>query len=158
MSNLYVKTKRQGTSWDPDFKEPFVKDLQAVLERMTHVNRVDNKEVFMLCLAIGFEAELKRDVPPRRTDAVRLSYLKDEDLALFRSIALSDSQNPDVLLNEDSVYDIVEQYAAGGLMILAEKIQKDANFADWLTQKLYVTTESYVTQGNATKSGKVVKK
>jgi hypothetical protein len=119
---------------------------------------VDNKEVFMLCLAIGFEAGLKRPVPPRRTDAVRLSYLKDEDLALFRSIALSDSQNPDVLLNEDSVYDIVEQYAAGGLMILAEKIQKDANFADWLTQKLYTTTESYVTQGNATKSGKAVKK
>ena len=42
-----------------------------------------------------------------------------------------------VLLNEDKVYDIVEQFAAGGLEILSIQIKTQVNFETYLSKLLY---------------------
>jgi hypothetical protein len=47
-----------------------------------------------------------------------------------------------VLQDEDAVYDIVEQYAAGGLMILANEIAQQKDFGGWLSAKLYTQSKN----------------
>ena len=127
MTDTLIKTKRTALSWDQEFK-PVVKDLQEYLERMTGANSVTNTELFMLCLAVGFEMNKTRPVPPKKSDAVRISYLKEPHLAIMKSVALTHSQDHMILMNEDQIYDVVEQYAAGGLEILAVEMKNQVNF------------------------------
>jgi hypothetical protein len=136
MTDTLIKTKRTALSWDQEFK-PVVKDLQEYLERMTGANSVTNTELFMLCLAVGFEMNKTRPVPPKKSDAVRISYLKEPHLAIMRSVALSHSQDHMILMNEDQIYDVVEQYAAGGLEILAVEMKNQVNFPVYLVKFLH---------------------
>jgi hypothetical protein len=91
----------------------------------------------MLCLGIGYEAKQKRPTPPRKTDAIRLESIKEQTMATWRAIALADSGDPTILMDEDRVFDIIEQYAAAGLMILSIEMKERADFAGWLSVKLY---------------------
>ncbi len=144
MTETLIKTKRTALSWDPEFK-PIVKDLEEYLERMTGANGVSNTDLFMLCLAVGFEMNKVREVPPRKSDAVRISYLKEPHLAIMKSVALSQTQNHLILMNEDKVYDIVEQFAAGGLEILAIQMQTQVNFETYLSKLLYESIKKFNT-------------
>jgi hypothetical protein len=136
MTDTLIKTKRTALSWDQEFK-PVVKDLQEYLERMTGANSVTNTELFMLCLAVGFEMNKTRPVPPKKSDAVRISYLKEPHLAIMKSVALTHSQDHMILMNEDQIYDVVEQYAAGGLEILAVEMKNQVNFPAYLVKFLH---------------------
>ena len=79
-----AKTKRTALTWDQEFK-PRVKDLEDYLSRTTGSNSVSNADLFMLCLAIGFDSGKMRPVPSRKSDAVRVSYLKEHHLAIMKS-------------------------------------------------------------------------
>ena len=136
MTDTLIKTKRTALSWDQEFK-PVVKDLEEYLKRMTGENSVTNTELFMLCLAVGFEMNKTRPVPPTKSDAVRISYLKEPHLAVMRSVALTHSQDHMILMNEDQIYDVVEQYAAGGLEILAVEMKNQVNFPAYLVKFLH---------------------
>lgn len=136
MTDTLIKTKRTALSWDQEFK-PVVKDLEEYLKRMTGENSVTNTELFMLCLAVGFEMNKTRPVPPKKSDAVRISYLKEPHLAVMRSVALTHSQDHMILMNEDQIYDVVEQYAAGGLEILAVEMKNQVNFPAYLVKFLH---------------------
>ncbi len=136
MTNSLIKTKRTALSWDQEFK-PIVRDLEEYLERMTGASSISNTDLFMLCLAVGFEMKKIRPIPPRKSDAVRISYLKDAHLAIMKSVALSHTKDHMILLNEDLFYDIVEQYAAGGLEILAVEIKNQINFQAFLIKMLH---------------------
>jgi hypothetical protein len=136
MTDTLIKTKRTALSWDQEFK-PVVKDLEEYLKRMTGENSVTNTELFMLCLAVGFDMNKTRPVPPRKSDAVRISYLKEPHLAIMKSVALTHSQNHMILMNEDEIYDVVEQYAAGGLEILAVEMKNQINFPAYLVKFLH---------------------
>jgi hypothetical protein len=141
MTSAIKKTKRLALSWDQEFKEPTLDDLKYHLTKNTEKNRISNLELFMLCLGIGFEAKQKRQTPPRKTDAVRLADIKDKTIAIWQAIAVSDTGGPEVLLDEDQVYDIIEQYAAAGLMILSFEMKNQPDFAGWLSSKLYKHSE-----------------
>jgi len=136
MSNAYKKTKRLALSWDQEFKDNR-NDILYHLKKNTEKDRVSSLDLFMLCLGIGFEAKQKRPTPPRKTDAIRLETIKEQTLATWRAIALADTEDPTVLMDEDRVFDIVEQYAAAGLMILSIELKERADFAGWLSAKLY---------------------
>ena len=125
MSESIKKTKRLGLSWDEDFK-PRLDDLKFYLQKNTEKNRI---------------AKQKRPTPPRKTDAVRLADIKEKTLAIWQAIALAETKNPAVLLDEDAMYDIIEQYAAGGLMILSAEMDSQLDFAGWLSAKLYKQAE-----------------
>jgi|LakMenEpi03Aug12_release.lakeMendotaPanAssembly.Ray.scaffolds.fasta_scaffold1394767_1 hypothetical protein len=140
MTNVIKKTKRLALSWDQDFKTN-LGDLEFHLKKNTEKNRISNLDLFMLCLGIGFEAKQKRPTPPRKTDAVRLADIKEKTIAIWQAIAVSDTGNPEVLLDEDLVFDIIEQYAAGGLMILSVEMENRPDFAGWLSGKLYKQSE-----------------
>jgi hypothetical protein len=141
VTSMIKKTKRLGLSWDSDFQS-HLGDLEFHLKKNTEKNRISNLDLFMLCLGIGFEAKQKRPTPPRKTDAVRLADIKEKTLAIWQAIAVSDTGNPEVLLDEDLVFDIIEQYAAGGLMILSVEMENRPDFAGWLSGKLYKQSEA----------------
>ena len=63
-------------------------------------------------------------------------------MAVIKSIAIADTKGYLVLQDEDAVYDIVEQYAAGGLMILANEIAQQKDFGGWLSAKLYTQSKN----------------
>lgn len=140
MTNSVKKTRRLALSWDQDFK-PRLDDLEFHLKKNTEKNRISNLDLFMLCLGIGFEAKQKRPVPPRKTDAVRLADIKEKTLSIWQAIAVADSGKPEILLDEDLVFDTIEQFAAGGLMILAVEMDNRPDFAGWLSGKLYKQSE-----------------
>jgi len=140
MTDAVKRTKRLGLSWDEDFK-PRLEDLKFFLQKNTEKNRISNLDLFMICLGIGFDSKQKRPTPPRRTDAVRLADIKEKTLAIWQAIAISDSGDAAVLLDEDKLYDIIEQYAAGGLMILSSEMDNQPDFAGWLSAKLYKQSE-----------------
>jgi hypothetical protein len=137
MSQDTRKTTRTALSWDQEFKEPGVKDLRAMLLQMSNAKTVGNIEIFRLCLAIGYESGVKRPVPPRASDAVRIGDLKETDSALFRIIAIDEEKNGEILLDENKIYDVVEQYAAQGLLILCQEMARQPSFADWLNSRLF---------------------
>ena len=137
MSGSVKVSKRSALTWDPEFR-PRVKDLEEHLGRFTRGGMtIANKTVFMLCLAVGFELKKTRPRPPRRSDAVVLSYLNDQDKALMSSMALAHSGNHTVLLDEDLVYDIIEEYAAGGLEVLVTQMDAGLDFSNYLTKLLF---------------------
>lgn len=130
-------TKRSALTWDNEFRLR-VKDLEEHLGRFTKEGvAITNKTVFMLCLAVGFEMKKTRPRPPRRSDAVVLSYLNDQDRALIASVALAATQDHTVLLDEDKVYDIIEEYAAGGLEVLVTQMDTGPDFVNYLTKMLF---------------------
>lgn len=141
MTSAIKKTKRLALSWDQEFKSPTLDDLEYHLKKNTEKNRISNLDLFMLCLGIGFEAKQKRPIPPRKTDAVRLADIKEKTMAIWQAIAVSDIGSPEVLLDEDQVFDIIEQYAAAGLMILSAEMKIQPDFAGWLSSKLYKHSE-----------------
>jgi hypothetical protein len=55
----------------------------------------------------------------------------------MKSVALTHSQDHMILMNEDQIYDVVEQYAAGGLEILAVEMKNQVNFPAYLVKFLH---------------------
>jgi hypothetical protein len=139
MSGNVKVSKRSALTWDPEFRLR-VKDLEEHLERLTKGGMsIANKTVFMLCLAVGFEMQKTRPRPPRRSDAVVLSYLNDQDKALMSAIALAHTKDHTVLMDEDKVFDIIEEYAAGGLEVLVTQMETGPDFNNYLTKLLFTS-------------------
>lgn len=130
------RSKRQGFSWDQEFK-PTVEHLRVDLKGWGNRGEdPSSAELFLLCLALGFSTGTLRDVPARKTDGPRIDYFQPEQMALIKAVALSEAEAADILIDEDRVYDIVERYAAGGLMLLTQARDSQPNFKDWLRGKL----------------------
>jgi hypothetical protein len=129
-------TKRQGFTWDQEYKD-FVDTLKSELKGFSSSGETPSStEIFMLCLAIGFASGVKRDVPVRKTDGPRLSFIQPEQMALIKAVGLAEAEEADALIDEDSIYDIAEQYASGGLMLLSDAYKTNPNYRDWLRSKL----------------------
>ncbi len=130
-------THRTGFTWDREF-EGRRKDIEDQLIRMVgSKNSIGNKEVFMLCLAVGYHFQKTRPRPPRATDAVRMSAVNPHEFAVMKTIALAKTEDYRVLLDEDRMYDIVEEYAAGGLELLVTQMDSGIDFQNFLTKLLF---------------------
>jgi len=144
MSTSIKPSKRSATSWDVEFK-PKVADLKEYLIRLTGMSKAGNRDIFMLCLGVGFKMQRTRPRPPKNSDAVILKYYTDADRALMRSVALSHTKDHLVMLDEDKVFDIAEEYAAGGLEVLATEMSNQEDFVEYLTKLFYVNLKSIAT-------------
>jgi hypothetical protein len=144
--SVLKKAKRVALSWDQDFK-PRIQDLSDAVQKITG-DSPSNKSLFMICLGIGFTENVKRDVPPRKSDAVRLEFLKSEDVAVLKSVALAQTRDFEVLLDEDAVYDIVESFAAGGLEFLAKELDSQVNFQSWLSRRFHSNLKLFAESKN----------
>jgi hypothetical protein len=135
------KTKRRGFTWDAEFKD-YVAKVRDSLKEHGSVE-MGNKELFFLCVAIGIKEQVKRPVPARKTDSARLEDLRDEDFALLKAMVISEVQDFQILLEEDGIYNLVEEYAAGGLAFLASEYDRSADFRNDLVTDFYGVILAY---------------
>ena len=96
---------------------------KAVEENIINFKNKNQKEQFLLAMAIGFENDQKHELKTR--DGFFFSnYLGSEDKTLINALAIHVHGSSDVLANEKEVFEIAEQYASAGIRILADSVDK----------------------------------
>lgn len=109
----------------------------SVSERNTEVfNRLKqelggltNKQAFFIAMGWGLRHGVKTELVKRTGNGVRLEYLKSEDEALLAALQLAATQDPYALTDVEQRLDLAEQYAEGGLLLLAEMFDEPGSFA-----------------------------
>lgn len=132
--NSALQSRRTGLTWDQEAKGR-VDEIKSALS--SEGVQLSNRQLFLLCLGIGWRDKLNPGVPPRKTDSARLETLKEPDYALFNAIAMQDRGSFEVLQERDKVLDIVEGYAAGGLRKLADMLDSSHGFASELVGEIW---------------------
>jgi len=96
---------------------------KAVDENVVNFKNKNQKDRFLLAMAIGFENDQKHGLKTR-DDFFYSHDLGTEDRALINALAIHKHGSADILANEKEVFDIAEQYASAGIRILADSIDK----------------------------------
>jgi hypothetical protein len=151
-ARVMATTSRVAVSWDQEFKPRLDELFPAFADSPEGSARIHNIDMFLICLSYGFSTGMKRPIPPRVSDAVRLESLKDSVWAVFRSIAVADTGSANVLKSDDAVLDVVEQFAAGGLELLVKKFDEDSTqIRSWLTGDYFkaITKSPYSVKDSA---------
>ena len=134
--NPALQTRRVALSWDKENK-PRVDDLRAALSEGLD-QPLGNKELFFVCLAYGWKAQVKSpSVPSRASDSARMETLNNGDWALFNSIAMNHAQSFDILGSKDGVLDVVESFAAGGLALLIKQLDATMDLFSYVSKDLW---------------------
>lgn len=94
-----------------------LKDFNRLKEKDSPFAGAQNKDVFLAAMVTGYKEKSKIELK-KKEGYFRRDYLTDRDLALIRAIAVSDEGNLNVLLDEQKVFAIAEEYAAGGIKLL----------------------------------------
>jgi hypothetical protein len=99
-----------------------LKDFRdLVKEKYSPFADSQNKDIFLAAMVVGYH-EGGRIPLGSKEGFIREEYLSDEDRALIRAVAVSTEGNLNVLLDEQKVYSIAEEYAAGGIALLKAKV------------------------------------
>jgi hypothetical protein len=99
-----------------------VDDFTSLRERKdSSFADAQNKEIFLAAMVVGFR-EGGRIKLKNKDGYFREAYLNDEERTLIRAIAISTEGNLNVLLDEQKVYSIAEEYATGGISLLKAKV------------------------------------
>lgn len=79
------------------------------------------KDVFMWAAALGFQHGQKRPLASGRQQPFRWSQLsQDLDIPALKVIALADTQDVEVLIHNDQILRVAEEYANAGIRILKQ--------------------------------------
>lgn len=130
------RTKRLAFTWDQELKDPYVDLIKSALAGFGEKSEVSSTELFLIFMTIGFEAGVRREVRASKSDAARLEYISETQKAVIKSVGLSQVESAETLLEEDEIYKIAEEFAAGGLWILAKEYDSQPDFVKWLKVKL----------------------
>jgi len=95
-------------------------DFNRLKEKDSPFTNSQNKEIFLAAMVVGYH-EGGRIELKNKEGYFRTEYLTDEERALIRAIAIATEGNLNVLLDEQKVYSIAEEYATGGISILKAK-------------------------------------
>jgi len=98
-----------------------LKDFNRLKEKDSPFVGAQNKDVFLAAMVIGYKERSKIELK-KKEGYFRKDYLTDQDIALIRAISVSDEDSLNVLLNEQKVFSIAEQYAAGGIKLLKTRV------------------------------------
>lgn len=97
-------------------------DFDKLLEEVVFKDK-GTKDVFLLAMLVGFKNGIKIKLTDRDSKGFsRTEYLSDKEKALIESIAIVDQKTLLILKNKKKVYSIAEEYAAGGIKILKDKV------------------------------------
>lgn len=138
------ESKRRAFSWPDEFehnKEPINNLREALGGRREALAR----QLFLLCVVVAFNrGEFDQKVPKRKTDGPRFDELSDENFLLLDAVALAHAGDRRVLLNQEKVFDIAEQYAAAGLRaLLADLAGHSAEtFTELIVSELYLNVKN----------------
>jgi hypothetical protein len=97
------------------------KDYDRLLEKDSPLVGKENKDLFTMALITGFHegTRLKLD---KREGFFLLYHLNDEENSIIKAIAVAEEGDLNILLDKKKVYSIAEEYAAGGIKLLRDKV------------------------------------
>jgi len=96
-------------------------DYERLKQRDSPFANSQNKEIFLAALVIGYH-EGGRIELKNKEGYFRTEYLTDEERALIKAIAVSAEGTLNVLLDDQKVYSIAEEYATGGITLLKARV------------------------------------
>lgn len=86
------------------------------------------KDVFMFALALGFKHNKREAIQKTGGEPISLRIFTDEDVNIFNVIALSHTNQIEILLDDDDMlekkYKLMEEFANGGMGIIADAFCK----------------------------------
>jgi len=97
------------------------KDYDRLLEKDSPLVGKENKDLFTMALITGFH-EGTRVKLDKREGFFLLYHLNDEENSIIKAIAVAEEGDLNILLDKKKVYSIAEEYAAGGIKLLRDKI------------------------------------
>lgn len=97
------------------------KDYDRLLEKDSPFAGKENKDLFMMALIIGFHEETRVKLD-RKEGFFSLYHLNDKENSIIKAIAVAEEGDLNILLDKKKVYSIVEEYAAGGIKLLKDKV------------------------------------
>lgn len=98
-----------------------IEDYDRLKEKDSPLASKDNKDLFMMAMSIGFYEGARTELGSKK-DFVRIEYLTDREKSIIKAIAVAEEKGLDVLLDKKKVYSIAEEYAAGGIKLLKDKV------------------------------------
>jgi len=96
-------------------------DFNRLKEKDTPFAGSQNKDVFLAAMVVGYHERAR--VPLKTKEGYFMkTYLKEEELALINAIAVAEEKSLNILLDQQKVFSIAEEYAAGGIQLLKERV------------------------------------
>jgi hypothetical protein len=89
-----------------------------------------NKEVFLAAMVVGFHEGGRIEVK-NKEEWIFIDYLSKEEDAMIKAIAIAEEGNLNVLLDEQKVYSIAQEYATGGISLLMAKVFSGEYFGSY---------------------------
>jgi len=96
-------------------------DFNRLKDKDSPFANSQNKDIFLAAMVVGYH-EGGRIELRNKEGYFRTEYLTDEERALIRAIAIATEGNLNVILDEQKIYSIAEEYATGGISILKSKV------------------------------------
>ncbi len=94
-----------------------LKDYQD-LKKTPLFKKTNNAMMFMMTMALGFKRKSRVPLKKGKDGLSRLVDFKDYNITLIKSLALKETKDVNVLLNDEEIYKIAEEYANGGIKII----------------------------------------
>lgn len=131
-----IKTKRSALAWHPEYRDKIDEIRNSLVGFGANPGTPTSTELFLLFLSFGYNSGVRIELVGRINDGPRLEYINETQMALIKAVGLAESESADVLLEEDQVFTVVEEIAAGGQMLIYQAMKSERGFQDWLRTKL----------------------
>ena len=102
-----------------------------LLKRGSPFQGQHNKIPFLASMLIGYLEDVRIPLGKNRDGWILKSYLSEKESSIIKAIAVETKNDLHVLLDENEVYTIVEEYATGGLKLLHDEIYTSSNPASY---------------------------
>ena len=90
------------------------------------------KDVFMWAMALGVKANERRQLSGGRTQIFRWDqFSQDLDVPVLRAIAIAETEDVEVLMQEERILRIAEEYANAGIREISNEIVTQPGQALW---------------------------
>lgn len=96
-------------------------DYARLLKKDSPFAGKESKDLFMMALIIGFH-EGTRVKLDKKEGFFLLYHLNDKENSVIKAIAVAEEGGLNILLDKKKVYSIAEEYAAGGIKLLKDKV------------------------------------
>lgn len=132
---MIKKTTRTALSFMED-QMPSINELKKALS-IDGQKELSSREIFLLAMAYGYSAKNKISGWKRNNNGPRLEYMQPRDETLMAAVSISEHDNPSCLRETESVYDLAEDYAAGGVALLGAALSKERDFHAWIEAEVF---------------------
>lgn len=129
------KTTRTALSFMEE-QMPSVNELKKALASEGQ-KELSSREIFLLAMAYGFSAKNKISGWKRTNNGVRLEYMQPKDETLIAALSISEHDDSSCLRETEKIYDLAEDYAAGGVSLLSAALAKERDFHSWIEAEVF---------------------